>query len=68
MNDIFTVKQAAEYLKVSDRTVHKLIADKRLLASKVGERSWRIKQSDIEAFLQANTNFSEGEDYDGDNN
>jgi len=67
MNDILTVKQAADYLKISDRSVHKLIANKRLLASKVGSRSWRIKQSDIEAFLQANTNFSEGEDYYGDN-
>ena len=67
MSDILTVKQAAEYLKVSDRTVHKLITDKKLLASKVGSRSWRIKQADIEAFLQANTNFSKGDDYYGDN-
>ena len=67
MSEILTVKQAAEYLKISDRTVHKLITDKKLLASKVGSRSWRIKQVDIEAFLQANTNFSEGEDYYGDN-
>ena len=63
MNDeLFTVKQAAEYLKLSDRSVHKLIADKKLLASKVGMRSWRIKKIDIDAFLQANTNFSEGGD------
>ena len=68
MSDILTVKQAAEYLKISDRTVHKLITDKRLLASKVGLRSWRIRKSDIETFLQANTNLSEGESYYGDSN
>jgi len=62
MNDeIFTVKQTAEYLKISDRSVHKLIIDKKLLASKVGLRSWRIKKIDIDAFLQANTNFTEGD-------
>ena len=67
MNDILTVKQAAEYLKISDRSVHKLITDKRLMASRVGSRSWRIKQSDIEIFLQANTNFSEGDEFNGSN-
>ena len=60
MNDeLFTVKQAAEYLKISDRSVHKLIIDKKLLASKVGLRSWRIKKTDIDVFLQANANFTE---------
>ena len=63
-DEILTVKQTTEYLKVSDRSVHKLIADKKLLASKVGLRSWRIKRTDIESFLQANANFTEeGADY-----
>jgi len=60
-DDILTVKQAAEFLKISDRSVHKLIIDKKLLASKVGLRSWRIKKIDIDAFLQANANFTEGD-------
>jgi len=60
-DDILTVKQAAEYFKISDRSVHKLIIDKKLLASKVGLRSWRIKKIDIDAFLQANANFTEGD-------
>jgi len=59
-DEILTVKQAAEYLKVSDRSIHKLIIDKKLHASKVGLRSWRIKKKDIDAFLQANANFTEG--------
>jgi len=62
MNDeIFTVKQTAEYLKISDRSVHKLILDKKLLASKVGLRSWRIKKADIDVFLHANANVVEEE-------
>ena len=60
-DEILTVKQAAEYLKLSDRSVHKLISERKLLASKVGLRSWRIKKSDIDAFLHANTNFPEGD-------
>ena len=58
-DEILTVKQAADYLKLSAKSVHKLIGEKRLLASKVGTRSWRVKKTDIEAFFQANTNFSE---------
>ena len=67
-DEILTVKQAADYLKVSDRSVHKLITDKKLLASKVGSRSWRIKKTDIDTFLKENSNFSEGDNNYGDNN
>ena len=59
-DELLTVKQAAKYLKISDRSVHKLITEKKLLASKVGQRSWRIKNADITAFLQANMNLNEG--------
>jgi len=58
-DEILTVKQAAEYLKVSDRSIHKLILDMKLHAYKVGLRSWRIKKKDIDAFLHINANFVE---------
>jgi len=59
MNDeILTVKQAAEYLKLSVRSVHKLIANKKLLASQISIRSWRVKKSDIDSFLIENANLS----------
>ena len=60
-NDVLTIKQAAEYLKLSTRSVHKLIADKKLLASQVSVRSWRIKKSNIESFLAENANITNGE-------
>lgn len=55
-SDLFTVAQAAEYLQLSTKTIRRLIADNKLLASKVGDRSWRIKKTDIEIYLQKNLN------------
>jgi excisionase family DNA binding protein len=66
-DEIMTVKQAAEYLKLSVRSVHKLIADKKLLASQISVRSWRVKKSDIDMFLIKNANLVEG-GYNGEPN
>ena len=52
---ILTVAQAAEYLKVCDKTVRRLIAKQELVASKVGY-SWRIQLRDIEYYLSKNCN------------
>lgn len=51
-----------EYLKVSDKTVRRLIASKSLIASKIGS-TWRIKRADIEDCLASNSNgnFAKGE-------
>lgn len=56
--ELYTVSEAAEYLKLSTKTVLRLISDKKILASKVSNRSWRIRQSDIESYLKINTNVS----------
>ena len=55
---LYTVSEAAEYLKLSTKTVLRLISDKKILASKVSDRSWRIKESDIDDYLNNNTNGS----------
>ncbi len=55
MNDIeklFTIEEVADILRVHTRTVTRYIESGRLTASKIGV--WRIKQSDLNAFL-ANT-------------
>lgn len=52
---ILTVAQAAEYLKVCDKTVRRLISKKELSASKVG-KSWRIQKGDIDEYLSQNSN------------
>lgn len=60
MNDeILTVAQTATYLKVSDKTVLKRIKNGELVASLVG-RVYRIKLSDINAYLAANSNGKKG--------
>lgn len=58
-DEILTVAQAAAYLKVSDKTVLKWIKNDKLVASLVG-RIYRIKLSDINDYLAANSNGKKG--------
>lgn len=55
-NDIMTISQAATYLQVCQKTVRRLIDNKKLVASKVGN-TWRIKKADIEKYLEENKNI-----------
>jgi DNA (cytosine-5)-methyltransferase 1 len=59
-SELLTVSQTATYLQLSEKTVRRLIHSQRLLAIKVGDRSWRIRISDIEVYLQAHNNGKEG--------
>lgn len=53
MNDeILTIKQVAEYLKVNERTIYRLAATAELPAFKVGN-SWRFKRTELEAWIKA---------------
>lgn len=56
-NNVYTVKQVAKYLKVSERTVIRLIHDQKIKASKVGY-TWRIQEKDINKYLNAYTNYT----------
>ena len=48
MNDeILTLKEVAEYLKLAEKTAYRLAAEGKLPGFKAGG-SWRFKQSDIE--------------------
>jgi len=53
-DDILTIEQCAELLKVSTRTIYDLVCNERLpgkiFAKKVG-RSWRILRREIERYL-----------------
>lgn len=60
-DEIFTVAQAAQYLQVCEKTVRRLIKCNKLIASKVGDRSWRIRKSDIDEYLTDNTNGMKGD-------
>jgi excisionase family DNA binding protein len=50
MEEILTITEAAEYLKVSTRTLARLIRDKRVPAKKVG-RQWRFSRVALESYI-----------------
>lgn len=61
-DEIFTVAQAAQYLQVCEKTVRRLISSNKLTASRVGtgNRSLRIKKTDIDIYLSEHTNKRKG--------
>ena len=56
-NKIYTVKQAADYLQLSSKTILRKINLGELIAFIVG-RTWRIKQSQIDDYLNNNISNS----------
>ena len=54
-DNLLNVREVAEYLHVSERSVLRYIEVGKLKASKVG--SWRIKPSDLENFLKKTGNI-----------
>ena len=54
MDKLFTLKETAKILRVSERTIMRYLKSGKLKASKVGQ--WRIKESDLEKFLKQNSN------------
>ena len=49
--DILTIKDVAEYLKVTERTLYRLAQEGRIPAFKVGA-SWRFKRADIDTWIE----------------
>ena len=49
--ELMTVKEVAEYLKMSVLTIWKLIRLKEIPAIKIGQKSVRIKRSELENSL-----------------
>jgi len=47
---LLTIKEVAEILRVSERSVMRYIESKRLIASKIGQ--WRISQTDLDSFIK----------------
>ena len=52
--ELLTVSQTAIYLQLSEKTVRRLISKGSLQASKISNRSWRIRACDIEFYLFRN--------------
>ena len=56
MNDeILTLKEVAEYLKLAEKTAYRLAAEGKLPGFKVGG-SWRFKKEDIEMWIEKQKN------------
>lgn len=51
MANLLNMKQVTSQLNVSERTVHRLIADGSLNPLKMG-KSWKFEQSDIDAYVE----------------
>lgn len=49
--EILTIKQLADYLKVTERTIYRLAAAKNIPAFKVGG-TWRFSQADIDSWIK----------------
>ena len=51
-SEVLTADEAAAYLRVSKKTIYRLVIAGKVPGQKVG-RSWRFRQADLVAFLQA---------------
>lgn len=54
--ELLTVSQTAKYLQLSEKTIRRLIGNGSLQASKLSDRSWRIRACDLDAYVAANLN------------
>jgi excisionase family DNA binding protein len=50
-DQIMTVSEVAEYLKISEMTTYKLVQEGKIPAFKIG-RHWRIKRGDLSEFIE----------------
>ncbi|UGQ46652.1 helix-turn-helix domain-containing protein [Massilia endophytica] len=55
---VLTIRQVAEYLKVTERTIYRLAASKKIPAFKVGG-AWRFRKADIEGWIGAQATQAE---------
>ena len=56
MNDeILTLKEVAEYLRLAEKTAYRLAQNGKLPGFKVGG-SWRFKRKDIESWIEQQKN------------
>ena len=51
-DEILTLKEVAQYLKLAEKTAYRLAAEGKLPGFKVGG-SWRFKKDDLETWIRA---------------
>jgi len=58
-NAIMTIREVADYLKVTERTIYRLAGAKHIPAFKVGG-SWRFSKADIDGWIREQSHGSPG--------
>lgn len=55
--EILTIREVAAYLKVTERTIYRLAAEKKIPAFKVGG-TWRFPRSEIDQWIRQQTSIA----------
>ena len=50
-NDIMTVKELADYLKIAEKTAYRFALEKKIPGFKVGT-AWRFRKSEIDVWIK----------------
>ena len=50
-DEILTLREVAEYLKLSDKSVYRLVQEKKIPAFKAGG-TWRFRRADIDTWIE----------------
>jgi excisionase family DNA binding protein len=53
-NDIMTVKELADYLKIAEKTAYRFALEKKIPGFKVGT-AWRFRQKEIDEWIKKQT-------------
>lgn len=56
VDDILTLKEGAEYLKISQQVLRHLIRTKQIPAKKVG-RQWRLFKKTLDDYMQSGESY-----------
>jgi excisionase family DNA binding protein len=51
-DDIMTIKEVADYLKIKEKTAYRLVAEGKIPGFKVGG-SWRFRRAEIQKWIDA---------------
>lgn len=57
-DEIMTVRELAEYLKLNEKTAYRLVSNGELPGFKVGG-SWRFRRTDVDAWIESRKPISE---------
>ena len=56
--EILTIREVADYLKITERTLYRLVQEGKLPAFKVGN-SWRFRREDLERWISEQSRGTE---------